>query len=73
MNIILIRKWKKNDPYRDGLIWNFTDNSDPCLSHWQGIYCDTITSCNFHIFSFDLSGYEIHGSIPKEVGNYCNY
>ena len=68
-------KWSK-DYLVDGFPWNFNvsadqPQSDPCRSHWQGIYCSaacTVGSCN--IFYIGLTGYGLSGVMPTNMFNF---
>lgn len=49
-----------------GVPWNFANNSDPCVNHWEGITCD---SSNSNITILNLSGYGLLGTLPESIGN----
>ncbi len=50
--------------------WNFSDNANPCLDHWQGLVCDYGTEPTLHILEIDLSYHNLVGSIPTAVGTF---
>lgn len=69
----LWRHWKPDDARRDGRVWNFTSGTDPCYDHWQAVYCDTFSCTSCSLFSIDLRGYGLSGSLPPEMSNTKNY
>eukprot|EP01035_Chromulina_nebulosa_P025131 gene25131-32779_t len=63
-------KWKPNVK-RDGLVWNFTSNSDPCYNHWQGVYCYGAYPCrNCSLFTINLVNYGLVGELPPQMNNF---
>jgi len=50
-------------------VWNFSDQSDPCVDHWQGVTCANTTSPN-HVTRLDLHQLNLVGSLPASIGNF---
>ena len=51
--------------------WNFSENANPCLDHWQGLVCDYRTDPILHILEIDLSTYNLVGSIPASIDTFA--
>jgi hypothetical protein len=60
-----------------GIPWNFSvPNPNPCTSHWQGITCNSKTTCTVAapctILQLALKNYNLIGTLSSTIGNLIN-
>jgi Leucine-rich repeat (LRR) protein len=60
-----------------GIPWNFSvPNPNPCTSHWQGIICNSKTTCTdvapCTILHLVLKNYNLIGTLSSTIGNLIN-
>lgn len=55
--------WETN-----GMIWDFTNDPNPCRDHWQGIGCIAGPNNTLNVHNITLQGYELNGTLPESIG-----
>jgi hypothetical protein len=64
--------------YEEGIPWNFTEGSDPCVDSWQGVSClylptiiDSQERCVGYVEELSLSYHNLLGQLPSTcLGNF---
>jgi Leucine-rich repeat (LRR) protein len=58
-------QWK-----RDGAVWNFTGEPNPCVDGWQGITCNTVAPTQpRYVRQLSLTRYNLKGLLPSSIAN----
>eukprot|EP01039_Chlorochromonas_danica_P005773 gene5773-6357_t len=63
----------RTDTKKYGTRWRFDDfyGDNPCRGHWQGLYCSPDNDIGpYHLFSFELTDYNLSGTFPFLGSNF---